>query len=88
MIDPARRWLIHRSARGPTNWHRGRHHQSWMALPGMYGVVWARRDPATRTWIAWVRNGEHDYPACPPQATRTDAVVTAVEIAFDHGFQG
>ena len=79
---------IQRHARVPKNWHRGHHHESWMELPGMYGMVQARQDPATKKWIAWVKNGEHNYPACSPQATRSTAAVKAVEMAFGEGFHG
>jgi len=54
----------------------------------MYGLVQARQDPTTKKWIAWVKNGEHNYPACSPQATRSAAAVKAVEIAFEEGFHG
>ena len=88
MIDPSRLHRIQRHARAPTNWHRGHPHESWMNLPGMYGVVHARQDPVTKKWIAWVKNGEHSYPACKPQTTRTAAAVRAAELASAEGFHG
>ena len=59
-----------------------------MTLPGMYGAVHAWRDPATGKWIAWIRNGEHSYPPCPAQRTRTAAAISAVQIACAHGYHG
>ena len=88
MVDPSPCRRIQREAADAKSWHRSRGQECWMTLSGMYGAIHAWRDPATRKWIAWVRSGEHNYPPCPAQKTRTAAAVSAVQIASAHGFQG
>ena len=81
MIDPSPFRRIQRDASDSKSWHRSRGHECWMSLPGMYGDVHAWRDPATKKWIAWIQSGEHNYPTCPAQKTRTTAAICAVQIA-------
>ena len=87
MVDPSPCRRIQREAADAKSWHRSRGEECWMTLPGMYGAIHAWRDPATGKWIAWVRSGEHNYPPCPAQRTRTAAAINAVQIASAHGFQ-
>lgn len=88
MIDPSPFRRIQRDASNPKSWHRSRGHECWMSLPGMFGAVHAWRDPATKKWIAWIQSGEHNYPACSAQKTRSAATICAVQIACAQGFQG
>lgn len=87
MVDPSPSGRIRRQAADAKCWHRSRGQDCWMTLPGMYGVIHARRDPGANKWIAWVRNGEHNYPPCTAQRTRIAAAVNAVQIAIAHGFR-
>jgi hypothetical protein len=86
MVDPSPCRRIQRETGDPKSWHRSRGQECWMTLPGMDGAVHAWRDPTTKKWIAWIQNGEHSYPPCPAQKTRTAAAISAVQIASAHGF--
>jgi predicted cupin superfamily sugar epimerase len=88
MIDPSPLRRVRRDAGNPSNWHRSRGDETWMTLAGMYGAVHSWHDPTTKTWIAWIRSGEHTYPTSRPKITRTEAAICAAQIALAHGFQG
>ena len=88
MVDPSPLRPIRRDAGSLRNWHRSRGTESWMTLPGMHGAAHARRDPATKNWVAWIRSGGHTYPTPSPKKTRAAAVICAFQIASARGFQG